>query len=71
MGQKEILSSFLMTIHIIHCFIYTLLENKSEVQDILREYVYLVEAHWNTRVSKIHRDNGKEYMNKNVLTWCK
>jgi len=43
-----------------------LLENKSKVQDILREYVYRVEAHWNNRISKIHCDNEKEYMNKNT-----
>jgi len=53
-----------------HYTIVYLLENKSEVQDI-KEYVHRVEAHWNTRVLKIRCDNGKEYMNKNVLTWCK
>jgi len=59
-----------MIIHIIQWFIYLKI-NLSEVQDILKEYVHRVEAHWNTRVSKIRCDNGKEYMNNKVLTWCK
>lgn len=48
-----------------------LLESKYEMNDVLKEYVQRVEAHWNTRVYKIRCDNGKEYLNKDIQTWCK
>jgi len=70
MERKEILSKTFLDDYIHYIMVY-LLENKAEVQDILKEYVHRVEAHWNTRVSKIRCDNGKKYMNKNVFTWCK
>ncbi|KYN05076.1 Copia protein [Cyphomyrmex costatus] len=37
----------------------------------LKEYVNQVEVHWNSKVSKIRCDNGKEFLNKDVQIWCK
>jgi len=54
-----------------HYTLVYLLENKYEVQDIIKQYVERVEAHWNSRVSKIRCDNGKEYLNKGIDSWCK
>jgi len=39
-----------------HYTLVYLLENKYEVQDIIKQYVERVEAHWNSRVSKIRCD---------------
>jgi len=54
-----------------HYTLVYLLENKYEVQDIIKQYVERVEAHWNSRVSKIRYDNGKEYLNKGIDLWSK
>jgi len=53
-----------------HTMLY-LLETKHEIQDVLKTYVLRVEAHWNSKVSKIFCDNEKEYLNKNVQMWCR
>lgn len=48
-----------------------LLKTKDEVSEKIREFVEMVEAHWNLRVSKLRCDNGKEYVNEKVTKWCK
>lgn len=48
-----------------------LLEYKTEVVDKIKEYVQQVEAYWNLKVSKLRCDNGKEFLNKNMISWCK
>lgn len=54
-----------------HYTLVYLIKNKSEVKDILKEYVKRVEACWNSKGCKIRCNNGKEYINEDILTWCK
>ena len=48
--------------YIHYTFVY-LLENKLEVQEILKEFVKRVEAHYNLKVSKI-KSNGRDILIK-------
>lgn len=47
-----------------------LIKRKDEVAGKIKEYVERVEAKWNTRVSKLRCDNGREYINSKMITWC-
>lgn len=42
-----------------------------EVFEKIKEYAARVEARWGTRISKLRCDNGKEYINSKVISWCK
>ncbi|KYN15771.1 Copia protein [Trachymyrmex cornetzi] len=53
-----------------YTFVY-LLDNKTEVQEILKEFVKRVEVYWNLKVSKIRCDNGREFINKDIQAWSK
>lgn len=53
-----------------HYSMVFLIKNKEEVTSKIKEYIEKVEARWNLRVSKLRCDNGREYINKNVTTWC-
>lgn len=48
-----------------------LLETKDEIPEKIKEFVIMAEAHWNSRVSKLRCDNGREYINEKVAKWCK
>lgn len=48
-----------------------IIKAKNEVQYKLREYVNRVENQHNLRVFKTRCDNGKEYVNKNILQFCR
>lgn len=48
----------------------SLITNKSEATEELKNYILMVEAKWNLKVSKIRCDNGGEYVNKNLKSWC-
>ena len=47
-----------------------LITHKSEVADLIKTYVQLVEGEQGKRVQKIRCDNGLEYVNKTVKQWC-
>ena len=54
-----------------HYVMVFLVKSKSEVPQIIKEYILRAEAHWNLKVSKMRCDNGREYINEKVLTWCR
>lgn len=49
----------------------SLLKHKSEVQEVLTEFVQEAEAYMNGKVSKVRSDNGREYMNTRMISWTK
>lgn len=48
-----------------------LVKSKDEVPSKIKHYVERAETRWNRKVSKIRCDKEKEYVNNNVITWCK
>lgn len=54
-----------------HYAMVYLIKRKEEVSEKIKEYIRRIEAHWNTRIDKLRSDNGREYVNKNAITWCK
>lgn len=48
-----------------------LLKNKHEVAETIKEYALQVEAKWNSKISRIKSDNGREYVDNNLLAWAK
>lgn len=54
-----------------HYVVIYLLRCKNEVTEYLKEYVEEMEANQNLRVSKLRSDNGGEYVNKELINWCK
>ncbi|KAM0730296.1 Retrovirus-related Pol polyprotein from transposon TNT 1-94 [Formica fusca] len=54
-----------------HLTVAFLLKSKDEVPDKIKEYVEMAEAHWDSRVSKLRCDNGREYINEKVTNWSK
>ena len=53
-----------------HFAVIYLLKNKFEVADKIKEYVKFAEARWNLKMAKLRCDNGREYVNKNLQSWC-
>ncbi|CAK1553247.1 unnamed protein product [Leptosia nina] len=51
------------------CAVY-LLRSKNEVFDKLKQFVFLAENHFRLRVKKIRCDNGTEYSNNSLVSWC-
>ena len=47
------------------------IRGKYEVSDILEFYIKQCEVKWNSKVSKLKCDNGKEYMNRDLIKWSK
>lgn len=47
-----------------------LIKSKDEVPQILKQYVRKVQSKWSTNIVKL-RDNGREYINKQVEEFCK
>lgn len=54
-----------------HYTMVYLLRNKSEVGEKIKEYVKLVEAKWNLKVSTVRCDNGGEYLSNIIRSWTK
>lgn len=54
-----------------HFTMVYLLKNKHKTTETIKEYVHLVEAKWNYKISRIKSDNGREYVNNNLLNWAK
>lgn len=54
-----------------HFVMVYLLERKYEVSDKIKEYINLVETKWNIKVFKLRSDNGREFINDDIKTWCK
>lgn len=54
-----------------HFTVIYLLKNKYEVADTIKEYVKFAETRWNLKLAKLRCDNGGEYMNENLRSWCK
>jgi len=54
-----------------HYVMVYLIKNKSEVPELIREYILRAEAHWNLKLSKLRCDNGREYINEKVTSWCR
>lgn len=54
-----------------HFTMVYLIRNKHEVAETLKKYAQQVETKWNCRVSRIKSDNGREYVNKNLIDWAK
>ncbi|UYV70659.1 hypothetical protein LAZ67_8000192, partial [Cordylochernes scorpioides] len=52
------------------CHVY-LLQNKYEVKGYLKEFITEAENQMNLKVSKIRCDNGGEYVNEDIKSWCK
>ncbi|KAI5731455.1 hypothetical protein M8J77_010194 [Diaphorina citri] len=52
------------------CVIY-LLESKSDVPKHFKEYIEMVTAQFYHGVSRLRCDNGKEFMNKEIMDYCK
>lgn len=48
-----------------------LLAAKSEVFEVMRDYVAAVEAKWGTKIHKIRVDNGGEYSSNAIKQWWK
>ncbi|KMQ86176.1 gag-pol polyprotein [Lasius niger] len=54
-----------------HFAVIYLLEGKYEVTELVKQYINMVEAKWQLRVSKLRSDNGREYLSKKLVEWCK
>lgn len=54
-----------------HYTVVYLLKYKNEAQDYIKEYVEEMEAFQNLRVSKIRCDNGGEFVNNDIKSWCR
>lgn len=54
-----------------HFTMVYLLKNKHETAETVKEYVQQVEAKWNYKVSRMKSDNGREYVNNNLINWAK
>lgn len=54
-----------------HYTVSYLLKHKNEVPDYLKEYIAEMEANKNLKVSKIRSDNGGEYINNDLIIFCK
>lgn len=65
-GNKYFVT-FLDFTHYIMAF---LIKSKEGVPRKFKEYVKRVEARWDKCVSKLRCDNGKEFNNDKVITWC-
>lgn len=48
-----------------------LIERKSEVSDIVKEYTNQVETKWNLKILKLRCDNGKEFVNEDLKNRCR
>lgn len=48
-----------------------LLNGKYEVSSCVKEYIMEAEAHFNLKASVLRCDNGKEYLNNELKSWCK
>lgn len=53
-----------------HFTMVYLIKNKDEVPSKIKQYTERIEAKWNKRISKIRCDNGREFINNQVVTWC-
>lgn len=54
-----------------HFTMIYLLKNKHEIPQTIKEYTERVEAKWNMKISRIRSDNGREYVNNNLLDLAK
>lgn len=54
-----------------HFTMVYLLENKSEAVETLKDCIHEIEAQKNICVSKIRCDNGGEFANEKMKSWCK
>lgn len=48
-----------------------LLKNKYKGPETIKEYTESAEAKWNSKVTKLRCDNGREYVNNNLQGWCR
>lgn len=53
-----------------HTTVY-LMKGKYEVCERIKEYIEEVKSKWNTRVFKLRCDNGTEYTNEKMKTYCR
>lgn len=54
-----------------HYTMVYLLTGKYEVVSFVKQYIMEVEAYLNFKVSKLRCDNGREYINEDLKSWCK
>lgn len=54
-----------------HFAVIYLLKHKNEVTEYIKEYVAEMEAYKGVKVSKLRCDNGREYVNNEMLTFCR
>lgn len=57
--------------HYSHFCVCYLIENKSEALEKFRNYVSMVEAKFNMKISKLRCDNGGEYTSRDFQNFCK
>lgn len=53
-----------------HYTMVYLIKSKDEVPYKIKQYAERVETKWNNKISKIRCDNGREYVNTQLKTWC-
>ncbi|RLU16796.1 hypothetical protein DMN91_010864 [Ooceraea biroi] len=53
-----------------HTSVY-LMKGKYEVFDIVKQHIEEVESKWNMKVSKLRCDNGTEYTNEKMKSYCR
>jgi len=49
-----------------HCVIVYLLERKYEVAEKMKQFINMVEAKWELKISKLRSENGREYLSKDL-----
>lgn len=54
-----------------HYTMVYLVTGKYEVVSFVKQYIMEVEAYFNFKVSKLRCDNGREYINEDLKSWCK
>lgn len=54
-----------------HFTVVYLIERRSKVQQIAKEYANQAESKWNLKIAKKLCDNGREYVNFELKEWCK
>ncbi|XP_062528652.1 copia protein isoform X2 [Bombyx mori] len=47
-----------------------LLSSKNDVFDKIKQFIFLAENHFRLKVKKIRCDNGTEYSNNSLISWC-
>ena len=47
------------------------MKHKDETSTKVQQYLTYIETHWDIKPKHLHANNGTEYVNQSLLTWCR